>query len=512
MTNRRFEMFQFRNVLVRMRLGDSNREIAKAGLMGRRTAEALRRLAEARGWLDKTYPLPDDAVLAEALRNRHPQAAHPSSVEPFREVVTAWHDAGIQGTTIHQALMRNHGFAGSYSAVRRFLQGLAAQSPQATVILDFAPGEAAQMDFGAGPLLADARTGELRKTWVFVMTLCYSRHQYAELVWHQDVETWLAAHSRAFLWFGGVPARIIIDNAKCAITRACTRDPEVQRAYAECAEGYGFKIDPCPPRDPQKKGRVEAGVKYIKRAFFPLREFRNFDEANEELRRWVLESAGNRIHGSTRKRPLTLFHDNERAFLKPLPDVAPVLAAWARVTVHRDAHVQYNRCLYSVPFRLVGERLWLKAAATTVQIYRDHELVAVHARLCHPGHRATVDDHMPPEALAYKLRDPQWCLKVAAGVGPHCRALIERLFADRVLEKLRAAQGVLALAKTYGAQRLEAACGRALAYDNPRYRTVKTILEKGLDQHPDLQAAAKTPSAAYTGRGRFGRDTRTLLN
>ena len=96
-------MFQYRNVLVRMRLGDSNREIAKAGLMGRRKAEALRRLAESRGWLDRAHPLPDDTVLADALHNRHPQAAHPSSVEPFREVVTTWHGAGIQGTTIYMA-------------------------------------------------------------------------------------------------------------------------------------------------------------------------------------------------------------------------------------------------------------------------------------------------------------------------------------------------------------------------------------------------------------------------
>ena len=81
--------------------------------------------------------------------------------------------------------------------------------------------------------------------------------------------------------------------------------------------------------------------------------------------------------------------------------MAPVLAAWARVTVHRDAHVQYDRWLYSVPFRLVGERLWLKAAATTVRIYRDHELVAVHARLYRLGHRATVDDHIVLPLLAH---------------------------------------------------------------------------------------------------------------
>lgn len=513
MANRRFEMFEYRNVLVRMRLGDSNRQIAKAKLMGRRTAEALRNLARAKGWLDKDHPLPDDAVLAQALQPEMREApAASSSVEPFREQVQAWREAGIQGTTIHAALVRNHGFTGSYSAVRRFVQGLEAHAPKATVILEFAPGEAAQVDFGAGPLLADERTGELKKSWVFVMTLCHSRHQYAELIWHQDVETWLACHRRAFEWFGGVPARVIIDNAKCAITRACYRDPEVQRAYAECAEGYGFKIDPCPPHDPQKKGRVEAGVKYVKRAFFPLREFRNLADANAQLRRWVLEEAGNRIHGSTRHRPLALFEQTDKPHLTPLPDVPPVLAAWARVKVHRDAHVQYLKCLYSVPFQRIGQRLWLKATDTTVQLYCEHALVATHPRLSRPGQRATVADHMPPQALAWKLRDPQWCLRAAEAIGEKCHALVERLFADRVLENLRAVQGLLGLKKKYGAARLEAACDRALAYDNPRYRTVKTILEKGLDQHADPQQAFDELCETYTGRGRFSRDTRTLLN
>ncbi|MEW8075346.1 MAG: IS21 family transposase, partial [Candidatus Sedimenticola endophacoides] len=356
-------MFEYRNVLVRMRSGDSDRAIAKAKLMGRRKAGELRQRAMEQGWLDNDRPLPDDATLAEFLQGDASTAAIavPSCVEPFRDQVIAWRDAGVQGTTIHKALVRNHGFQGSYSSVRRFLQSVAPTDPDATVILDFAPGEAAQVDFGSGPKLPDERTGELKKTWIFVMTLCHSRHQYAEIIWRQDVETWLECHRRAFEWFAAVPARVIIDNAKCAITRACYHDPQVQRAYVEYAEGYGFKIDPCPPRDPQKKGRVEAGVKYVKRSFLPLREFPSLDEANRQLRRWILEEAGNRIHGSTRRRPLDLFEQIDKPHLSPLPDVPPTLATWAKVKVHRDAHVQYLKALYSVPYRLVGQTLWLKA-------------------------------------------------------------------------------------------------------------------------------------------------------
>jgi transposase len=503
-------MYEYRQILVRMRLGESDRELAKAGLIGRRKAGKLRDIAQSHGWLDTSSPLPDDAQLASVLAAPRAPSAVVSSIAPFAEQVTAWHHQGIAGTTIYRALARNHGYAGSYSAVRRFLQGLAESDPIVTTVLDFAPAEAAQLDFGAGPELVDLDTGALRSSWVFVMTLCFSRHQYAEIVWRQDVATWLACHRRAFEWFGGVVGRVIIDNPKCAITRACTREPEVQRAYAECAEGYGFKIDALPPREPKKKGRVEAGVKYVKSSFLPLRAFRHIDDANRQLREWIMGEAGNRIHGSTRKPPLTLFAEVEQPLLQALPDVAPRLATWSRLKVHGNAHVQFEKCLYSVPFRLVRQTLWLKATDSTIELYREHELVAVHPRLYVPGRRSTVDDHLPPEALAYKLADPQWCLKQAAEIGPHCHALIERLFAHRVLDNLRAAQGVVRMAKRYGATRLETACQRALAFDSARYRTVKHILEKGLDQAAQPDALALAP--VYTGEARFLRDTSKLLH
>lgn len=511
MANRRFEMYQIRQVVIRMRLGDTDRAIARTGLMGRRKAGAVRRVAETSGWLDPAVPLPDDAELSRRLGRKAVKASSVSLVEPFRDEVTRWREQGIQGTTIHAALARKHGFRGSYSSVRRFLKDLEERHPQVTVILEFAPGEAAQVDFGKGPKLLDTRTGELVSTWVFVMTLAWSRHQYAELVIDQTVATWLACHRHAFEWFNGVPERLIIDNPKCAITRACFHDPEVQRSYAELAEGYGFKLDPCPPRDPQKKGRVEAGVKYIKRAFLPLREFRDLADANRQLADWVIATAGNRNHGTTRERPLTRFAETEQHLLRALPDQPPELASWVRVKVHGNAHVQFEKRLYSVPFRLIRQHLWLRATATTVQVFAEQRLVATHARLHRPGQRSTVDDHLPPDALAYKLRDPQWCLQQAEGVGPACHALIEQLFTHRVLDNLRAAQGVVGLGKRYGAKRLEAACHRALAFDSPKYRTVKTILENSLDQLAIDEPAFDRLAESYTGAGRFCRDTRKLL-
>jgi len=501
-------MHHYRQALLRMRQGDSDRDIAEAKIMGRRKAAQWRTLAQSHGWLDAQAPLPDDEAVAAALQPPKRASTTVSSLEEHRAKVVSWVEQGVPGTAIHQALQRQHDWTGSYSAVRRMVFAIRATlPPEVTCRLDFAPGEAAQVDFGAGPMLLHP-DGKPRRTWAFVMTLAHSRHQYLEFVWDQTVATWLGCHRRAFEWFAGVPERVVIDNAKCAITKACAQDPLVQRAYAECAEGYGFKIDPCPPHDPQKKGIVEAGVKYVKGNFLPLREFRDLADLNAQARAWVMETAGQRIHGTTRQPPLALFA-LEQPLLKPLPAIAPDLGTWHRVSVHKDCHVQLERILYSAPFALVGKTLWLRATDAAVALYEDYRHVATHPRGQRPGQRVTCKAHLPPEAQAFFAKNRQWCTTQAAEVGPQCRALVERLLADNVLERLRAAQGVLGLLKPYGAKRLEAACARALAHDSPHYRTVKTILSTKADVQ-GAQTDSHTPPA-YAGTNRFTRAAAELF-
>jgi transposase len=496
-------MFQYRQVIHRMRMGETDRAIARSGLMGRPKCAQVREVAAQNGWL-KAMPLPDNKALAKVFDAPKPNSTRTSQCQPFERQIEKWVESGIQGTTIHRALKDEFGFTGSYSSVRRLIQRIEKSRPDATCMLDFAPAEAAQVDFGKGPDITDAFSGQEIKTWIFVMTLCFSRHMYAEIITDQKVPTWLACHRRAFEFFNGIPHKMIIDNAKCAITRACYRDPEVQRSYGELAEGYGFLISPCPPRDPKKKGRVESGVKYVKKNFVPLRQFRSLTDANQQLKTWLMETAGNRIHGTTRQKPLTMFAETEKLMLQPLPDVPPQLAQWTQVKLHGNCHVQFEKAYYSAPFRLVRQKLWLKATDNTVKLYHDLNLVAVHPRLRKPGMKSTVDEHLPPEALAYKMQDPQWCLKQAKAIGSHCHQFIRELFADRVLDNLRAAQGVVGLAKKYGSTRLEAACKRALFYDNPKYRTVKSILSQGLDQVP-VENDQVQLSSTYTSSARFMR-------
>ena len=319
----------------------------------------------------------------------------------------------------------------------------------------------------------------------------------------------LAGVSPSRPWFGAVPGRLIIDNAKCAITRACYTDPVVQRAYAECALGYGFKIDPCPPHDPQKKGIVESGVKYVKRNFLALRTFRDLGDLNAQARLWVMDEAGRRVHGTTRQAPLTLFA-LERPLMRALPAIAPDLGVWHKASVHRDCHLQFERILYSVPFALVGQRLWMRITDTAIALYRDFEHVCTHRRGKRAGERITVTDHLPPHAAAFLAHDREWCLAQARVIGPACAQLIEHLLSDKILERLRAAQGVLRLAPQFTPPRLEAACARALAHDSPFYRTVKTILSGGHDLRPDPNSGIDS-DAGYGQRARFARDAQSLF-
>jgi len=193
MGNRRFEMHEYRHILARMRLGESDRRLAKHGLIGRTKASKLRNTAFRYGWLDTTSPLPDDQELAKVL-SAPPTKKQLSSITPFAEEVKKWHSQGVTGTVIHRTLHEKYGFSGSYSAVRRFLKNHKKNiPPEATVMLDHEPGDIAQIDFGAGPVIIDVFTGEEFKTWFFVMTLAWSRHQYVELVRDQKIPTWLGS-------------------------------------------------------------------------------------------------------------------------------------------------------------------------------------------------------------------------------------------------------------------------------------------------------------------------------
>lgn len=473
-------------VLRLVKLGRSNRRIATALGINRKTVGKYRAWAEELGLL--TGDLPSLAELHQLLAQTWPGKLPPqnvSTVAPYRQIIVKLREQGVEMAAIHQRLMEDHHYTGSYSSVWRFVNALAPTAPDVVVRVEVKPGEEGQVDFGYAGLMIDPATGKQRKAWAFVMTLSWSRHQYVEFVFDQKIETWLLLHRHAFAWLGGVPERIVIDNLKAAIIRACWDDPEVQRTYRECAEHYGFLIAPCRPGTPEHKGKVEqGGVHYVKRNFLAGRQAPLvISDANQKVLQWADQVAGLRRHGTTQQKPLVRFQEVEQAALLPLPKVPYEPSIWKQLKLHRDCYLVFERSFYSAPYQRVGETLWLRAGTKTVDLYsQDHQLLATHDRAAEPGQRITNLNHLPPEKVPGLIISRPICRERAAAIGPATSQVVEHLLNHRPVDRLRTAGRLLRLAERFNPQRLEVACQRALHFDDPAYMTVKRILEQDLDR------------------------------
>jgi transposase len=494
----RLHMNYLRDLIHRVRSGESDRRIARDLGISRTTVRKYREWADAQGYLQSGTPMPDDAILATVLGAAPRPPRTESSVEPYREIVQRLLDQGVEMTAIFQRLQEDHEYTGSYSSVRRYVSKLCPSEPQAVVRVHTAPGEESQVDFGSAGKLYDPSSGRVRTAHVFVATLCYSRHQYAELVFDQKVPTWIGLHRRAFESWGGVPRRVVPDNLKAAVAKVLVHDPVLGEAYRRMAQHYGFVISPTRPRTPRHKGKVESGVHYVKRNFMAGQEFLDIHVANQRLKIWVHERAGTREHGTTHQAPWRLFDEYERAALLPLPDEAFTLREIKLVKVHPDCHVTIDKSYYSVPYIHIGQTLDAYISERIVEIYRGQDLVATHERSQEPGKWHTRLEHYPEHKAAYLQRTPAYCRQVAARLGPSASEVVETLLADRPLYRLRSVQAILRLEETVGAQRLEAACARALYFNDPRYRRIKEILNAALDREPLPETAAPAPARRHT--------------
>lgn len=511
MTNRRLEAVDIRLLLLRLRAQGSDRRVSREVGVARMTVRHYREWAREQGLLEGVLPpLGELQQLLDAGLPRLQAPRHDSTVEPFRELVVALRREQVEMRAIWQRI-RERGYKGSYSSVYRFVKALEPVVPDAVVRVETAPGEEAQVDFGDAGQMLDTVTGRMRQAWAFVLTLSWSRHQYVELVWDQKVATWLGLHVRAFAFFGGVPRRIVTDNLKAAIVKACWNEPQANRAYMECAEHYGFLIAPCRPRTPQHKGKVESGgVHYVKRNFLAGRSLLRGEgqplelkATNQELLRWCLEEAGQRCHGTTREAPMARFAA-ERAYLPELPATAYDVAEFKQVKLHRDCHVVFDNCYYSAPCRLVGQRLWVRGGLSTVRIYdAAHQCVASHERGAQPGQRQTHPDHLPPLKLPGLLQTRESCLEQARGCGPCTLRVVREILSDPVMDRLPTAGRLVRLSERFSASRLEAACARAIEFADFKYDTVKRILQGGLDQQkqPAIVEGPSQVAPALLGPG-----------
>jgi transposase len=382
---------------------------------------------------------------------------------------------------IHEKL-QEAGFKGSYSSFSRYLNKTAELNSPPIVRMETLPGEYAQVDYGYIGKIFDPEVGEKINAYVFVLTLCYSRLAYYEIVKEQNLENWVYCHIHAFEFFGGVPKVIIPDNLKAAIIKASFADPKLNKTYKELARHYCFQIDPCIPGTPEHKGKVESGVKYVKNNFVPLKQFRDFDDANAQLMKWNECKASIRIHGTTKRKPINLFNLYEKKKLTSVNQDRYEISCWKELKVHKDIHVNFNYSYYSVPYEYKGSHVWCRGTKSKIEIFSaDQEKIAEHL-IVRKGKRQTNFDHYPPDKTQYMQYDTDYCKKQARLIGKNTYQLIKTILDEEPIRNLRGAQYILWLNKKYPDYRIEKACQRAIHFGSYSYGSIKNILEKRLDE------------------------------
>jgi transposase len=350
-------------------------------------------------------------------------------------------------------------------------------------------GEALFVDYAGHSVgVIDRATGEVREAAIFVAVLGASNYTFAEATWSQSLENWIGSHQRAFAFFGGVPEIVVPDNLRSAVTRPHRYEPQLNPTYAEMAAHYGVAVLPTRVARPRDKAKVEVGVQLVERWILArLRHQRLFSlEALNGAIAELLEALNARpfrkLPGSRR----TLFETLDAPTLKPLPAQPYVFATWKKGRVNIDYHIEIERHYYSVPYQLVREAVEARVSAHTVEIFHRGKRVASHVRAANVGGYTTVNAHMPRPHREFLEWTPQRLVRWANKTGPATAAIVAQILASRrhPQQGFRSCLGILRLGKTYGDDRLEAACRRALHIGALSFKSIDSILRNQLDRQP----------------------------
>jgi transposase len=367
---------------------------------------------------------------------------------------------------------------------------------------DHRAGEKLFVDYAGQSLeIVNSHSGEIHQAQVFIAVLGASNYTYAEVTWTQGLPDWIGSHVRPFAALGGVPEVVVPDNLKRAVHRAHRSEPDLNRTYAELAYHYHVAVIPARAARPRDKAKVEVGVQVVERwmlARLRHHTFFSLTEANRTLA--ALLPALNaqpfqKLPGSRQQ----LFDTLDRPALRPLPEQPYEYAEWKRVRVNIDDHVDIEGHYDSVPYALVKQQLDARLTTQGVELFHKGKRVASHRRAWHKGRHSTVPAHMPPAHRHYAEWTPQRLIRWAATSGPATAQVVETILASRPHPQhgFRSCLGLMRLGKRYGAERLEAACRRALTIGACAYKSIASMLKRGLDQRPLPQPPQAPPSVHH---------------
>lgn len=362
-----------------------------------------------------------------------------------------------------------------------------AQTLRVTLRQTYTAGDVMFIDYSGQTVpIYDRETGTVSQAEIFVAVLGASNYTFAEATADQSLPSWVGSHVRAFEYFGGVTGKVVPDNLKSGVTKACRYEPQINRTYADMIAHYGTAVIPARARRPQDKAKVEAGVQLAQRwilAALRNQKFFSLVELNKAIRELLIKLNARpfqKLPGSRK----SVYEEIDRPALKPLPATRYELSQWKTARVHIDYHVELEGHYYSVPYRLVGQAVLLRYTATTVEILHRDQRVASHARDDRRGRHTTVEDHRPRSHQEFLSWTPAKILEMAARIGGETVAMVEAIMNGRQYPEqgYRSCLGILRLAKTYSNERLEAACARGQRIGARSYTSIASILKSGLDQ------------------------------
>ena len=485
-------------VIRRWQAGESQRHIATGTGLSRNTVRKYLLAVQVEG-IARDGPVPTEEQLSRLAAVGSPGQRRVKA--PIEELLAPWADQihrwvigdRLQLTRIRE-LLSERGCEMSYPSLQRFVarRDWRGRSPRTVRMEESPPGEVAELDFGRLGLMPDPETGRRRKVWALIVVLAYSRHSFVWPTHSQKLEDVIAGLEAAWAFFDGVPKYLVIDNFPAAVAGTDALHPRLTRGFLEYSQRRGFITDPARVRRPRDKPKVERGVQYVRERFFKGASFRDLAHLRREAVRWCREVAGQRVHGTTRRKPLEVFDGEERQALLPWDGEPYEITHWRSAKVHPDHHVVCQYALYSVPSALCppGQQVEIGLGSKLVRIYHRGKLIKVHPRQPRGG-RSTDPDDYPAEYTAYTLRAPDRIKRSAAEQGESVAAFADRLFEGPLpWAKVRQGQKLIRLGWRYTPDRLDAACRKALDVDLIDVRRVERILTEALEQqdappHPD---------------------------
>jgi transposase len=425
-----------------------------------------------------------DSPAPEAWPPRPGRAPAASACEPYREIIEQGLGRGRNAKAIWQDLVDDHRFAAGYASVKRFIRKLRGdRSPEAHPIIETAPGEEAQVDYGQGPMVRDPSSGKYRRTRLFVLTLGHSRKSVRLLAFHSSSRIWTELHEVAFRRLGGSPRVVVHDNLREGVLHADIYDPALNPLYRDVLAHYGVTALPCRVRDPDRKGKVESGVGHAQKTPLQGLRFEELQQAQQYLDRWETRWADTRIHGTTKRQVSAMFAE-EKPLLLPLPVEPFRYYQYGERTVHLDGCVEIEGAYYGAPPGCIGRRLPVQWDARCVRLLdpKTGQLLREHLRQERGRHRIREEDR-PARTPA----STEQLLRRAQSAGEHIGAFCAQIHRTDGEPGVRRLLGVLSLAKKYGAAAVDEACATALEMGVPTYRFLRRYLERHPPPHLTLR-------------------------